>query len=684
MLRFVRRFAPWLNLLAAMLAISTDASAQEKPSMQPLVTLPVASDRPRADGPAKFVDAAKGSDAADGSEAKPWKTVTRSLSGLAAGETLYLRGGIYYENVRCSVNGKPGAPITIRSYPGELATIDAGYAEFFRNPASAWEPIDGKPDEYRSTRTYGNIRYALGSFGDSFIGLNTYYHRIDLTAESEEWVQIGVSKDANPALSKSKNAPKQDIAPVYCGPGLWYDAATGHIHVRLAHTHLANRPNYTGPIDPRQVPLIVTPAHAVPLHLDGANHVRVQDLVIRGGGHDTVLFEQCDGVEFDNVTVWCGADGLRATGLRNFNMHHCGLHGNVPPWTFRTDTSLRSRPGSGTRDVTRLNTHAMLVPNSGREYDVYAFPQNDNWEISYCTFSDGHDGVYLGGLNLKFHHNLLERTQDDGIYLSPMYGSYSPVPFEIHVYQNVIRDCLTALAFGGLEQRNTDKVYIYRNVLQLTTQVPTGRPAEKGAPARMTAGNPMGDHGSPPWSAMWIYHNTVHTLDAGRSAEASLTNAVNIDRPRHFVNNLLTAGYRSPTGDGADAASAGAVPAKPPRAPLVMVPTPDMGLSDGNLYWFAKVDPAQQELIFAKYRKSPEFEASKAKHDGGFTSRSRIGDPKLDDRDVPQAGSPAINAGAPVPAEWPDPLRESDGGQPDIGAIPTGGAPLNVGRFAKP
>ena len=680
MLRTFRRGAPWATLFVVASLTLSDLPAQEKFSTPPLVKLPTASERPRGEGPAKFVDAAKGDDQADGSEAKPWRTIMRALADLKAGETLYLRGGVYFENVRCAVSGKPDAPIVIRSYPGELATIDGSYSEFELNPAASWESVEGTKDEYRSTKTYGNIRYAMGSFGDSFVGLNTYYHRIDLTAEGEEWVTID-----NPAPpTPIKGRAKPDILPVYCGPGLWYDPDSKRIHARLAHTHLANRPNYTGPTDPRQVPLIVTPSYSIPLHLEGSNHVRVQDLCIRGGGHDTVLLEQCNDIQFDNLTVWCGADGIRAIGLRDFKLTHSGIYGNVPPWTFRTDTSLRARPGSGTRDVTRLNTHAMLVPGAQRESDVYAFPQNDNWEIAYNTFADGHDGVYLGGLNLRFHHNLIERTQDDGIYLSPMYASYSQAPYEIHVYQNVLRDCLTALAFGGPEQRNTDRVFIYRNLLQLNTQVATGRPTLKGELCRLTSSNPMGDHGSPPWSAMWIYHNTVHTLDAGRNAECNMTGATTVvERPRHFVNNLLTTGYRPLAGTNHAALSAETA-AKPPRAPLVVVPAPGLGLSDGNLYWFAQVDPTLQEAIFAKYRKSPEFAESSKAYEGGFTSRSLTADPKLDERDVPKAGSPAIDAGAPIPAEWPDPLREQDAGRPDIGALPVGGTPLEVGRYAKP
>ena len=41
--------------------------------------------------------------------------------------------------------------------------------------------------------------------------------------------------------------------------------------------------------------------------------------------------------------------------------------------------------------------------------------------------------------------------------------------------------------------------------------------------------------------------------------------------------------------------------------------------------------------------------------------------------------SPAIDAGQPIPAEWPDPLREQDKGAPDSGALPLGMKPWGVG-----
>src|SRR5690349_8323805 len=77
--------------------------------------LPALSRRPLVDGPKRFVDAVKGDDQADGSEKTPWKTLVHSLRRLKAGDTLYLRGGVYYEHVVLTQSGTAEAPITICS-----------------------------------------------------------------------------------------------------------------------------------------------------------------------------------------------------------------------------------------------------------------------------------------------------------------------------------------------------------------------------------------------------------------------------------------------------------------------------------------------------------------------------------------------------------------------------------------
>jgi Protein of unknown function (DUF1565) len=68
-------------------------------SHPPMRSLPVASKRPLAKGPTYFVHPTQGDDTQDGSEARPWKTIQHGVKRLKPGDTLYLRGGTYYEKV---------------------------------------------------------------------------------------------------------------------------------------------------------------------------------------------------------------------------------------------------------------------------------------------------------------------------------------------------------------------------------------------------------------------------------------------------------------------------------------------------------------------------------------------------------------------------------------------------------
>src|SRR6185503_2082575 len=101
------------------------------------------------------------------------------------GDTLCLRGGTYYEAVVSRVAGTAEKPVTVRSFPGELAIIDAGFREFFEDPTHAWEPYpQGGPEEYRSTKTY-TAGGGFGNFGDSMIPFHRYMNFADLRSTNE-------------------------------------------------------------------------------------------------------------------------------------------------------------------------------------------------------------------------------------------------------------------------------------------------------------------------------------------------------------------------------------------------------------------------------------------------------------------------------------------------------------------
>ena len=523
-------------LLLLLLPLSLGAAA---PLSHPPLRRPVArTDRPAASGPAYYVNPATGSDDAPGTEAHPWKTIQASLPKLAPGDTLYLAGGVYYETVYCAIAGTEEKPITIRSRPGELAILDGGLPEFQKSPADAWEPV-GDNGEYRSRRAYRNLRDVVGLFGDSNIGLQTYWHPEDLRSETE-------TSSGDPHREEAG----ADVA--YCGPGLWYDRATGHIHARLAHTHLSHPrvANYRGETDPRKLPLVIAPFNVMPLFIDLGAHLRFEDLVIRGGGLNTVMMHFGIDITFDHVTLFGGTYGLRSKNSGPVRFLHSAIYGGIPPWAFYGENALHdanpmtSDPythgaqATGKRNIARLTNHALMVLEGYEESDVFAYPFNNRWEIAWSEFADGHDGIYPNGHDIRVHHNWIGDLQDDAVYLSsPARG----VCDNIHVYRNLITGCTTAFGFhgrGGPE----GNIYIYGNLVDARDNA-SGR----WRTANLAEIKPYGTnfflvHGSSRMQAIesiHFYYNTAILHGDRRSFLGGTFSEVRPGSTRQVANNLF-------------------------------------------------------------------------------------------------------------------------------------------------
>lgn len=81
-----------------------------------------------AEAPATIYAAPDGSASGDGSKARPFDVATAmsASSRLGPGGTLWLRGGTYRVGaITSTLTGAEGAPITVRSAPGEMAVLDA-------------------------------------------------------------------------------------------------------------------------------------------------------------------------------------------------------------------------------------------------------------------------------------------------------------------------------------------------------------------------------------------------------------------------------------------------------------------------------------------------------------------------------------------------------------------------------
>jgi hypothetical protein len=636
----------------------------------PMRPLPAALDRPLAAGPKLFVDAVRGADGNAGTEQAPWKTLAHALPRLKPGDTLYLRGGTFHEKVFLSRSGTAEAPITIASYPGELAVIDGGLREFLDSPATAWEPFKGGAEgEFVSTRTYPQAAdrkvphqflpaswepmwgiederpIALGHFADSMLPLHGYRTAADLRATNELWL--------------TKKA--LDQAGVYSGPGLWLDRETGRIHIRLAHHRLAGLGDraYRGETDPRKLPLVIAAGFGDDvLRISGVRYVQLQGLVLRGAtGSPMIHVYGSENLELDHLTVFGGFPGLLINASKNVRVTHSAFRGLAAPWTSRAHMKYR---GTASYQVV-LQNHQ---------------PVNENIELAWCEFTDGHDFAFLRfAKKLRFHHNFVDNFNDDGLEVGPKLRAHT-----LFIYQNRIGRCLIPLTQHEMDKDESPLdhdpkagVFVFRNVIDLRGGTYKSPPqADPTGALLVEEGHLVGDHGSPIYPVMRFYHNTVlrHT-PVFRGSYLFGLGAVGLKHTeRDVFNNIFVETERVP-GVG-----------------FVGVKEAENLREGGNLIWGMRDGPGFKGDVFAKFRASPLFRDSKKRYEPGWTTQDRLADPKFvrlpADESQPadlrlQADSPAVKAGQKLPAEWPDPLRADDEAEPDSGVLPRGAEPWGVG-----
>lgn len=644
------------------------SNAQDKfASHPPMRPLPAATKNPLAKGPKFFVDPVKGNDKNDGSEAKPWKTVQHGVQRLKPGDTLYLRGGTYYEKVRLTRSGTAEAPITIASYPGEMAILDGGLREFYESPETSWEPLKGGADgEYVSTKVYPNVDerkmphqflpaawepmwgiederpLALGHFGDSMIPLHGYRNLKELRSTSEFMIDRKAGKDVG----------------VYCGPGVWYNRDTGRIHIRLAHNQMPGLGDraYHGETDPRKLKLIIALGFGdAVFRINGVKHVKVEGMVFRGAtGSPMIEIYGSENIDLDLLTVYGGFPGLLVNASKDIRVTNCAFRGLAAPWLGRAHMKYF---GTASYQIV-LQNHQ---------------PLNENIEFAFCEFTDDHDFAFFRYVkNLRFHHNFVDNFNDDGMECGPKLRSHT-----MYIYQNRIGACL-----GVFQQHEIDKdeapvshdaksgVYVYRNVFDQRAGVYYQLPAKADPTGAFlhAEGHFISDHGGPVFPVFRVFHNTlVRNTPVFRSHFLFGLGVVGMEKTERDVFNNVFVQMEGPPGVG-----------------FVAVKQAKELREGGNILWSVK-DGAGKADPFAKFRGSALFTESRKKYEPGWTTQDRIVNPKFVKlaSDAPdlrlQSDSPAVNSGQALPKDWPDSLRDADKGEPDIGALPLGTDAWGVG-----
>jgi hypothetical protein len=475
---------------------------------------------------------------------------------------------------------------------------------------------------------------ALGHFADTMTPLHGYRALNDLRSKNELWVK----------------GKKEDF-DFYCGPGLWFNRDTGRVHCRLAHHTLPGlgQHAYRGGTDPRKLPLIVALGFGEDvLRLTGIRHVRLQNLILRGGGSSPMIsLYGCENIEIDHCAVFGGNPGLLVNACKNLRMTHSVMRGNAAPWTGRAHMKYR---GTASYQIVLRDDQ----------------PMNENIEFANCEFTDDHDFAFLRfAKNLRLHHCFVDNFNDDGFEIGPKRRDHT-----LFIYQNRIGGILSHFTQHEMDKDEApldhdagSGAYIFRNVIDQRAGAYYQTPSEPDPSGEFLhhEGHLVGDHGGPVWAVMRWYHNTIlRRTPTFRDYFLLGLGAQGVrNTERDVFNNILVQTDKTP---GASFAGL--------KEPWAL-------REGGNILWSpndtTKADP------FAKFRASPLFEASKKIQPEGWTTQDRVLDPKftsLSDLTL-QKDSPAIDSGIELPADWPDELRKS--GKPDIGAIPHGVKAWGVG-----
>lgn len=586
---------------------------------------------PYVGGAGSYYVSPSGSDSGTGSLTEPWRTLRHAISQLRPGDTLYLRGGTYYEReIPVKVAGTVDQPITIRAYENEAPVVDGGFKDFRSANNSDWELVDSGKQLYRSVKTFASLRRVSGYFGPANGGFRLVPY-----------------EDAGPL--STTNQDYEDAWPYYyIGPGVLWDESDGRIYVRLVKSKYQDLMGYDLPstTDPRRVPLhLFDDGHCLDLeasaaHLaiegitfryagtvlhfgKGSHHISVRDCTLLGGRYHVLIRDAAHDLLFERVTV----------------------PDKMPPWVARSDVK---RPSTG---------------RPGHQFQGAAFFLDgavDRVTIRHSEFHGLFDAVDATDTpsNLKIHDNRFTEIRDEVMQLSS-------AGFQIEFYNNVVRRAAAGVSWhgnGSAPPSLAGTKYIHHNIIDTSTLQLYARSDPKGLlPSKwkgengdgMATGRPFGTHYTSqitepdPWK---IYHNTLvfgADVDNRGGGQCYPLTPSDPDRPHEVFNNVIVqkvahyAARGARVGDGTQ-------------------------IMDGNLY-YREVETSKPLFLEFKYGSSKksfaslaEFKASsywsatRNSYAPGWEASGVEADPQLDSSYRPSSAGPAASGAVDLADKgWP-------------------------------
>ena len=158
-----------------------------------------------------------GSDTNPGTLGSPWRTIQHAANTVAAGDTVFVRAGVYSEYINIPVSGNAAAGYTtFQSYPGETAIVDGtglavpnGQYGLFNINNQSYLIISGfEIRNYKTTSTkyvpVGIYIYGAGSYLQI---LNNHIHNIETSAKGCNANALGMAVYGTRPLLPSTTSP---------------------------------------------------------------------------------------------------------------------------------------------------------------------------------------------------------------------------------------------------------------------------------------------------------------------------------------------------------------------------------------------------------------------------------------------------------------------------------------------
>jgi hypothetical protein len=472
-----------------------------------------------------------GSNSNPGTIDHPWQTFKYAQGQLSAGDTLYLRGGTYYESsssVTINRQGDELSPITIQSYPGEQAVISGALTYFMTAPNSEWILVDPAINLYRTSRT---VSVSNASF---YPGAWLINDDIQIIHYGNNTGNIGNTADMD-----STNYKPNGMDPFYNGPGMM--SRGSYLYIRLEPNPYDLNDISGNPISP--VPSVYNPnlmpiavwTHNTLIELRSpAAYIRFKDLTFAHAGYVIDSYNGTSNIELDHCKFkygsYCVLVRDATPSSHDWYVHDCEFTNGVPDWIHWLDVKAKDPP-----DPYANPKEAYPEFQS----DAFSSGAMVNFLIERNVFRNVFDGMTIpsGSRNVTIRSNIFKYSTDDAMNLLKDINN-------VEVAYNMFWHVASGISCLSGEGEQTGPVYIHHNVIDNSHYRRGGRPNcadTRWRPYPWATLDPWGSHDDTDLAAWWrVYNNTIITrLDGPYNSEPAGPRIAWGNPEKYVYNNIF-------------------------------------------------------------------------------------------------------------------------------------------------